>query len=115
MTGPVVSAHEDGDDLAGVPLRSCASKGCPVSLVSGDRCPRHTLRPKAPRRNASQRADLALAALHQRGTLTTGALADLLGCSAPKAGEVLYRLACTRKPALAIRLCRGVCAPKEAP
>lgn len=114
MTGPVVSAHEDGDDLIGVPLGSCRHCSCP--LVSGDLCPWHKPQPRPARRNRSLASNLALATLRQRGSLTPAELAPILGCSHIKAGGVLWDLAFARKPALAVRTRRALYLPApEAP
>ena len=114
MTGPVVSAHEDGDDLAGVPLGSCRHCSCP--LVSGDLCPWHKPQPRPVRRDRSIASNLALATLRQRGSLTPAELAPILGCSQIKAGGVLWDLAFARKPALAVRTRRALYLPApEAP
>ena len=114
MTGPIVSAHEDGDDLAGVPLGSCRHCSCP--LVSGDLCPWHKPQPRPVRRDRSIASNLALATLRQRGSLTPAELAPILGCSQIKAGGVLWDLAFARKPALAVRTRRALYLPApEAP
>lgn len=114
MIGPIVSAHEDGDDLAGVPLGSCRHCSCP--LVSGDLCPWHKPQPRPVRRDRSIASNLALATLRQRGSLTPAELAPILGCSQIKAGGVLWDLAFARKPALAVRTRRALYLPApEAP
>ena len=114
MAEPVVSAHEDGDDAAGVPLSACTSCGCP--LVTPGRCPWHAPQPRPERKNRSVNSNLALATLRQRGSLTPAELAPILGCSQIRAGGVLWDLAFARTPPLALRVRRALYLPApEAP
>jgi len=95
---PVVSAHEDLDDVAGVPLRACA---CGLPLVKAALCPACT----APRRGAPSKkgtlrgrmhADAAplrvLAQLRRLRIATYHALAACTGLPVHRTSFALYTL-----------------------
>jgi hypothetical protein len=101
VTGPVVSAHEDGDDLIGVPLGSCRHCSCP--LVSGDLCPACTpSKAKAParKRRWAKRGHLSVGSLCRRvltalkhlHIATSHALAAECGIHPDQTQRTLYEL-----------------------
>lgn len=101
MIGPVVLAHEEGDDVAGVPVTACV--GCRCPLLGGGLCPgcrraveRRRLRAVTPsvrgRLNGGCAPGRVLLALRLMGGGDVPAVAASTGLDNDRVSSVLWRL-----------------------